>query len=444
VLPAIVAVGGVLRVWRATTNGLTFDESYTAMTARRGLGDLLSYLRHTDLHPPLDYLLRAPLARAGASDVLLRSPSLVFSCAALALFAWWMRTRGWVGVLATALMAVSTFQLLYGGEARMYALLELLGVAAAVIAERWLVDPARWQAWAIGGVVLVAVFDHVSGFLLAAGLFALAGARRDRAAWHWRVALAVPVLAWALLWGPAFLDQRHVQYADWIPRTSISGIADVVARQLTFTDSLAPLLLVAVIAGGVCVWRAERPLGWVLIACAAVPLALASVIGLFTGFLIERALTLSSWAPPLALAFLLGAAVRRGRLAGTALAVGVVALALAASITFFSVKQWDYDLSVDHLEQVAKSGDVIAVRPARYGILVDWRIGVRGSRPTRHVGVGGIPAADALAIGHAPRSGRVWLLTPVGGRTSFAGYAPCAPRWTDDVTEIVCLQRSSP
>ncbi len=65
VLPALVMLGIVLRVWRTTTHGLTFDESYTAMVGRRPLGDLLSYLRNTDLHPPLDYILRAPLAVPG-------------------------------------------------------------------------------------------------------------------------------------------------------------------------------------------------------------------------------------------------------------------------------------------------------------------------------------------------------------------------------------------
>jgi uncharacterized membrane protein len=442
VLPALVAVGAVLRIWRATTNGLTFDETYTALVGRRSFGELLSYLRRTDLHPPLDYLLRAPLARAGASDLLLRSPSLVFSCAALALFAWWMRSRGWVGVMATALMAVNAFQLLYGGEARMYALLELLGVAAAVVAERWLRRPERWHALVVGGVLLVALFDHVSGFLMAAGLLAVAGARRDREAWRWRVALVVPALVWAVAWGPAFLEQRRVGYAEWIARTTVGGLADVVTRQLTITDSLAPVVFAAVLAGGACLWRRERTLARVWLCGGALPFALAAVIGLFTGFLIERALTVASWAPPLALAFLLDALVRRWRTAGTALAVGTIVLTLTVSLTYFGVRKWDYDLSVGRLQQVAEPGDAIAVRPARYGMLVDWRIGVRGNRPTRHVHVDGLPDADVLLVGGARDTGRIWLLTPVGGRTRFTGFGRCAPRWTDHVTEVLCLRRS--
>ena len=440
VLPAIVVVGVALRLWRSTTNGLTFDESYTAIVSRRPLGSLLDYLRHTDLHPPLDYILRMPLGHAGASDFALRLPSVVFSSAALALFAWWMRKRGWVGVIATVLVAVSTFQLIYGGEARMYALLQLVGVAAAVIGERWLRTPRPWHAWAISGLVLVAVFDHVQGFLLAAGLLALAGARRDREAWRWRVGLCAAGALWALVWGPSFLEQRNLRWSSWMPRTTVGGIADTVSRQLVFAEGVAPIVFVAVLLGGVCLVRSDRLLGRLWIACGVVPFALASVIGLFEGFLFDRTLSIAAWAPPLAVAWLLGEIVRRWRLIGVAAAVCVVLLALVDSSTFLAVKRWDYDLSVARLQRVAEPGDVIAVQPQLYGALVDWRIGVRGDQPTQHTRVAAIPGSFALRVGNGAESGRVWLLAPAGNRTDFPGYTRCAPRWTDDVTEIVCLR----
>jgi hypothetical protein len=443
VLPLVVAAGVALRVWRATTNGLTFDESYTAIVSRHSLGDLLAMLRHTDLHPPLDYILRMPLGHLGAGDFLLRLPSVVFSSLALALFAWWMRRRGWVGVIATALMAVSIFQLVYGGEARMYALLQLTGVAAAVVAERWLRVPQRWHAWAIGGLVLVSVFDHVQGFLLAAGLLALAGVRRDGQAWRWRIAIGAAAAVWLPLWGPSFLEQRHLRWSSWMPRTSLSGIADTVSRQLTFVEGVAPFVFAAVVIGGVVLVRRDRVLGRLWLACGVVPFAIAAVIGLFEGFLFDRTLSIAAWAPPLAVAWLLGELLRRAQTLGVAVVVCALLLALADSSTFLAVKRWDYDLSVEQLERVAAPGDVIAVRPELYGALVDWRIGVRGPEPIRHLHAARIPASFALRVGSGPGSGRVWLLTPAGGRTTFPGYQRCAPRWTDGVTEIVCLQSGS-
>ena len=62
--------------------------------------------------------------------------------------------------------------------------------------------PAPWHAWAIGVVLLVALFDHVSGALLGAGLIAVAGVRRDRDAWRWRIVVTGAGLLWLVVWGP--------------------------------------------------------------------------------------------------------------------------------------------------------------------------------------------------------------------------------------------------
>ena len=81
----------------------------------------------------------------------MRVPSFLFSCGALVLFAWWMRARGVAGVVTTTVFAGSSFQIYHGGEARMYAALELLGVASAMVAERWLAgNPPRWCPWGSG------------------------------------------------------------------------------------------------------------------------------------------------------------------------------------------------------------------------------------------------------------------------------------------------------
>src|SRR3954468_20764760 len=106
-LVVLVAVGVVLRAWRLGFNGLSYDESFTAMAARMPLDRLFNHLRTKDTPPPLDYLLRAPFARAGASAVVLRLPSFFCSVGALVLFAWWMRARGIAGLVATAVLACS-------------------------------------------------------------------------------------------------------------------------------------------------------------------------------------------------------------------------------------------------------------------------------------------------------------------------------------------------
>jgi uncharacterized membrane protein len=320
VLAALVVAGAVLRVWWALSCGLTFDETFTAMAGRRSLTAMLDYLATTDSHPPLDYLLRMPLARMGASDLAFRFPSIVFSVTALALFAWWMRGRGVVGIVATGLMAVSGFAIAYGSEARMYALLELLGVVAAVTAESWLREPKRAHAWVVCGLVFVGCLDHASMLLLAGGLMALAGVRRDRDAWRWRFGVAIGLLLWVPLWGPSLLRQQQGSHTSWIPPTSARGFVDAVVSQVTLTDGVTWMIALGVVAGTVCLARSHRRLFAVWCSCAGLPFVAAAAIGVLTPFFLNRTLTFAMWAPVLAVGALVGAIWRRWRAAGVVVA----------------------------------------------------------------------------------------------------------------------------
>src|SRR5215213_4225831 len=259
-LLALVAVGVGMRLLWIVRNGASFDESFTAMIARRPLGAVFGVLKTSDSHPPLDYVLRLPFARAGVGDFVMRLPSLVFSVAALGAFAWWMRSRGIAGLVAVAVMAVSPFQIMYGGEARMYALLELLGVLAAMLAETWLRTPRSWHVYAAGALVLVGVFDHVSGFLLAGALFALAGVRRDRAAWRWRASITCALVVWAAVWGASFLTQSSTTHASWIERTTIHSVPDAVAALVANQHGVGLVVFAAVTGGIVAVATTDRVL----------------------------------------------------------------------------------------------------------------------------------------------------------------------------------------
>src|SRR4051812_31912521 len=214
-LVGAVALGAGLRLWALGRSKLNYDESFTAMAGRLPVGRLFTFLTAHDSHPPLDYLLHAPFARAGANEFWFRLPSALCSIGALVLLAVWLRPHGRVAVLGTALVAVSAFQIAHGRDARMYAELEVLGVGMAFLTDRWLHAPARHHAPLLGVLVLAGLFTHVSMFLLAAGLLAVAGVRRDREAWRWRAAIALPVAIWAATWGPHFLVQARGGHSTW-------------------------------------------------------------------------------------------------------------------------------------------------------------------------------------------------------------------------------------
>jgi hypothetical protein len=441
VLVGVVVLGGLLRVLWASRYGLSFDETYTAMAGRRSVGGLFEYLRNADSHPPLDYLLRMPLARAGAGDLALRASSLVFSIGALALFARWMRSRGVTGVVATAIFAVSGFAIAYGAQARMYALLQLLGVAAAMTAEAWLRAPRPAHARIVGALVFLGCLDQASMFLLAAGLVAVAGLRTDRGAWRWRAGIAAGIAAWAVLWGPSMLAQLRGHHSNWIPPTSLRGVTDGVASLVTFTNGVLVLVAGAVVVGGILLARTDRTGFRVWLTCGMLPIALAAAVGVITPFFLNRTLTLMMWAPILAVGVAVGAAWSRAR------AIGLVAVALTALVVWPGTADlldgtWEYDITIGRIEAVARPGDVIAVAPTWYEQLVDWRIGVRApAGETRTVRIPGLPDAHALQIEGAPRTGRIILLEYGVSRPSLARFRRCAPTFTYGDSRIFCLER---
>ncbi len=437
-LLAIVAAGAALRVFWALAYPFSFDESFTAMAGRRAVAAIPAYLRDHDVHPPLDYLLRAPLAALGASDTVFRAPSVLLSAAALALFAWWMRDRGRVGLIATALLAVSPFQIGYGSEARMYAVLELVGIAAAVIGERWIRSPARWHGPAVAGVLAIGLFDHVSAFLLAAGLLALAGLRTDRDAWRWRSWTLGAVGVWLVVWGPAFARQRSGAEVARIPPTSVGRFLDAIANSVTFTNGVALLLVAAVAAGGFLLVRTDPALGRVWLALGAVPFVLGAGLGLFAHFFMDRSLTVAAWAPVLAVAWLADRAIARS-LVGRAAAVVVLLLLVVPGTVAFLGGTWSNGVSADHVREVARPGDVVAVVPAWYHQLIDWEIGVHGPDGSRSVRVPGIDDARGVLVGPRRIGHRTWLLTLAANAATYERFPRCAPDRTVGSERVLCL-----
>jgi Dolichyl-phosphate-mannose-protein mannosyltransferase len=439
VLASLVVVGALLRLWGLGAHRLGFDEAFTAMAGRHPLGDLFAYLRVRDSHPPLDYLIHAPLARAGVDEFLFRLPSVVCSIGAVALFAWWMRRRGLAGIVATALLAVSAFQLAHGREARMYADMELIGVATAVLAEAWLRRPRRWHAPAIGALVLVGLLTHVSMFLLGAGLLVVAGRRTDRAAWQWRIALAAGVAGWGVLWGPSFLEQTRGGHSNWIPRTTLAGMIHTFGRLVTYQSGLHLFAVVAVAAGAFLLARADRRLARVWVCCVLVPAALATLTGIVAPVLLDRTLTVVSWGPLLALGYLVSTVAHRSRLFGAIAVVVLVAVMLPPALRVVTVPSTP-DRVLRHVEHVTGPGDVIAMRPAGRVHELVWSVGVRGRLPYRTISLAGLGNAAGIVLGPpAARSGRLWLLDWTSRPLRIPSLPRCAPDWSHGGARLYCL-----
>lgn len=414
-------VGTLGRWWALGASGLSFDEAFTAEYARLPLSELPGALRAADSHPPLDYLLRHALVGAHA-EWLLRAPSAVFSTLALLLVVAWMRRRSWFGLAVVVLCAAGPFLVLHGRQARMYALLTLLGVALAMLAERWWRgDERRGLVAAVAALVAVACLDHAGGLFLAVGVASLPGLRRDAAAWWWRAAPVAGVALWAVVWGPSFLDQTARGSSSWVPLTSPGSVAATLAGLASFVAGAEWLVVALLVAGALCLRVVDRTLARLLACLFGVPFCLLVLVGLRFHVLLPRSLAGSAWAAPVALAALVTWLWRRRVALGVSAVVLVAAVSarsLARAVTFDEGASSAVRLAVAAVEP----GDGLLVHPGWWWPLAAWN-GTGGDRA-------GEPPPAALRNadgwywerpGDGP-TGRTWVLRP-------SSYAFDTSRW---------------
>ena len=275
--------------------------------------------------------------------------------------------------------------------------------------------------------MLVGELDHVSALMLGAGLLAAAGLRRDRDAWRWRAGLAGAFGAWLVLWGPQFVDQTRAGGPEWVPPTSLHGIVTAVGRIVVFTSGSEGLAFVAVLVGGVCLWRWNGGLGRVALYCFWMPAALVVVIGFFAPILIERTLTFGAWAPLLGLAAISAEAARRWRPLGSVAAVLVLLLVLPSAVSL-QREQWEADGVARHLGAVVRAGDRVAAHPQWWLPLAEWGVRPAGNDETCEVREDRFPDTRAVKVGTAPATGRWWLAERVNDPLDTSGFEQCRAR----------------
>jgi uncharacterized membrane protein len=273
-LYALLAVGAGLRLYGLGVESYWLDEVASIdLIASRSLAEVLVEVPLTDRHPPLYYaILKLWTTLTGISEAVTRLPAAVFGIAALPLL-YVVATRLYdrqVGLLATALFALSTFQLGHAQDTRMYSLLAFTTLLSFYWLLRLLDD---WGRWNLAGYVLATV---LMGYTHAFGLFVVF-AQTVYVGWAWwhdgagapqvdlrrwlgaQVAVGVALLPWVgvLSW-QAFLTPGGAEGLGWIDAPTLSTLVRTPGRYLS---SLYPLLGVAVLVlVGLC-YFADRLLG---------------------------------------------------------------------------------------------------------------------------------------------------------------------------------------
>jgi mannosyltransferase len=152
-LAAVTLLALALRLFRLGYQSLWFDEILSWISAQGTPWHVMTQREENTNIPPLYYLVAnavLPLRQWLGLEASLRLPSVVAGVATIPIF--YAVVRRWLGtgagLVAASVVAVAPFHVWYSQEARPYALLTFLTVAAVACLQRALDDPERpgWKA----------------------------------------------------------------------------------------------------------------------------------------------------------------------------------------------------------------------------------------------------------------------------------------------------------
>jgi mannosyltransferase len=307
---AVLLLGLALRLFWLDAKSLWYDEAASLYFARQPLPDLIYLTMTRDTPPPLYYLaLHGWLRLFGDSVAALRGLSALASVLCLPLLYALARalTDRATALVATALLAVSPFQVWYAQETRMYALLALAGLASTLALVRLIQAPGRgrWLVYVVATAAML--WTHYLALFTLAGqalVVLVIGLRWQPAPavrrWTWSAVLAGG--ATLLPWLPAFLVQSRTYSRFWIPPATPEQLERALwefsAMYAPYwrlpLDRPLPIVagFLALAAVGVVALRRQR-VAWLLpVALAVLPLALAYAVGSVRPLFLSRTLIL--------------------------------------------------------------------------------------------------------------------------------------------------------
>jgi mannosyltransferase len=231
-IPALVAL--LLNFWQISTRSFTQDEGATLSASRRPLSALLHMLVHIDaVHGAYYILIHFVILAAGASEIAVRSPSvLATAVAAGVLAALGSRLAGpWAGLGAGLLFAVAPLVTADAQNARPFALATALAVIAC---HRFVifVESGRRRDAVVYAVALAAAgwLDILALLVLAANAVTLLCTPKYRSGR--RAFLGVALAAGVLVLPLAWLDLTQVGQVAWEKPPGLAIVATLLAAAM--------------------------------------------------------------------------------------------------------------------------------------------------------------------------------------------------------------------
>ena len=342
-----------LRLYRLGHEPLWFDEAYTAITAKKSLGEILVLLRRETSAPLYYVLLHGWEGLVGDGDARLRLLSAVTGAAVVPLLSL-VGTRMFsptAGAIAAAFAAVGPLHVHFSQELRMYALVPVVALGVLYGFARLARAPDAVGVALLAGALIAGLYLHYfTAFLVPLAACALLSAQRPRAIVATTVALALAGLAFApwlatlvgqvgsteaTYWIANFWKSRSLWIA--VPWSLVvlgpGGFYPPLWFKLQSSSAAGAVsLLVALVIVGAAVvhvakTRGDARMPWLLtVGAVLVPLVIAVVVSVVRApiYVVGR-YDMIAWTPYLLLA---GAVLARWRLA---FALPVIALWIGLS-----------------------------------------------------------------------------------------------------------------
>ena len=228
----IVAVFIALRLWRLTTYGLWFDETFSLHAARLSLPGLLNFTATDIVHPPLFYLLLKGWIQIGGDSVLwLKLFPLLTAVASIIPFVLLcreLRLKSSELNLSLFLFAVNAYLIYYAQELRMYSLLLCLTLFSLALFLRFISrGPLRFSYWLLVVNVLLVYTHYFGWFVVFAELLYVLFWRRH-ALRHFVVlvlVLGVCYVPWALFVAKVLGERKGLgENLNWLGRPGLAQV----------------------------------------------------------------------------------------------------------------------------------------------------------------------------------------------------------------------------
>lgn len=414
----LTLAGAALRVSTLNTRSFWLDETTSIRQASWSLDVMLTWMAH-NVHPPLFHtLLHYWIDAFGSSEVMVRAFTVAWGIAAIPLAYWAARAiyDRRVGLIATAIVALSPFFIWYAQEARMYTMMLVFALLSVGAMRRALErDRARWwllYALATGAGMMTQYFFVFLVVGQAAYMLLRREHRRVRAIVGWAAALVVAALPF-VWWLPRVLAHpellrglsgafnyggtppafgAHFNELILIPVQWAFGFhSELATRDLV---AMWPLLITAVfLSAGLARRVSSRT--WFLVASGVGGAAAITVLGLWQPIVLESRYYTAVTAPLVILAARviaeLGPSARRA-LVAVLLVIAAVSWA-DQSFNPDSIVKWDNRPAMGIVARDFQPGDAILLIPNFVTSIPEYYL-----PPAAYAAVRQVPSFDAKGL----------------------------------------------